>query len=100
MQMVDYRWTAARLPRYDHYSAISSALTHQVDPEELKGICEVLKEQGVTAVVISACYSPIDQDIKQEEQVRDIAQAILPNARITISKDVAHIGMSLICHAY
>lgn len=48
----------------------------------------------MTAVVVSGCYSPIDQDIKQEEQVRDIAQSILPGARITISKEVAHIGPS------
>lgn len=55
-------------------------------------ICVELKSQGVTALVISACYSPIDQDLRQEEQVRDIAQAILPDTRITISKEVAHIG--------
>ncbi|WRT68137.1 uncharacterized protein IL334_005112 [Kwoniella shivajii] len=64
-----------------------------VDPLEIRGICEEIKKQGIKAVAVSACYSPIDRTIKQEELVREIINAELPGVKVSISKEVANIGL-------
>lgn len=43
-------------------------------------------------MAISSVYSPIDQSVKQEELVRAVIQAELPDVRVTVSKEVANIG--------
>ncbi|WRT70958.1 uncharacterized protein IL334_007957 [Kwoniella shivajii] len=64
----------------------------QVDVNEIRGICAELKSQGIRTVAVSGVYSPIDHDIKQEELVRDILQAEIPDIKVTISKEVANIA--------
>ena len=59
---------------------------------EIRGICAEIKRQNVKTVAISAIYAPIDHSLRQEELVRSIVAAELPDVRITISKEVANIG--------
>ncbi|ORY30778.1 putative hydantoinase [Naematelia encephala] len=65
----------------------------QVDVAEIRGICEEIKRQGIKTVAVSAVYSPIDGTIKQEETVRAIIKAELPDVKVTISKEVANLGL-------
>ncbi|KLT44591.1 putative hydantoinase [Cutaneotrichosporon oleaginosum] len=64
-----------------------------IDPAEIRAICAAMRERDVRAVVVSGCYSPIDDEFRQEERVGAIIRAELPGARVTLSKDVAHIGL-------
>ena len=43
-------------------------------------------------VAVSAVYSPIDFDERQEELVRAIIQQEIPGIPISISKEVANLG--------
>ncbi|WWD16126.1 hypothetical protein CI109_100551 [Kwoniella shandongensis] len=65
----------------------------EVDPLEIRGICAEIKRQGIKAIVVSGCYSPIDHDIRQEEFVREIIRAELPDVKVCISKEVANIDL-------
>ncbi|WOO78677.1 Putative D-/L-hydantoinase subunit A [Vanrija pseudolonga] len=65
----------------------------KVDPLEIRGIAAEMRRLDVQTIAVSSCYAPIDLEIKQEELVRDILQAELPGVRVTISKDVANIGL-------
>ncbi|WWC88966.1 uncharacterized protein L201_003881 [Kwoniella dendrophila CBS 6074] len=64
-----------------------------VNPLEIRGICEEIKKQGIQTIAVSACYSPIDREIRQEELVREIIHEELPGVKVCISKEVAHIGL-------
>ncbi|KAK8847715.1 hypothetical protein IAR55_005574 [Kwoniella newhampshirensis] len=64
-----------------------------VDVNEIRGICVELKKQDIKTVAVSGVYSPIDHDLKQEEQVRDVLKAEIPGIKVTISKEVANIGL-------
>ncbi|KAK4684534.1 uncharacterized protein P7C73_g5641, partial [Tremellales sp. Uapishka_1] len=64
-----------------------------VDATEIRGICEAIKIQGIKTVAISGIYSPIDHEYRQEEMVRDILLAEVPGVTVTISKEVANIGL-------
>ncbi|WVW84309.1 hypothetical protein I302_106343 [Kwoniella bestiolae CBS 10118] len=64
-----------------------------VDPLEIRGICEEIRKQGIRTVAVSASYSPIDREIRQEEFVREIIHAELPGVKVCISKEVANIGL-------
>lgn len=65
----------------------------QVEPNEIRGICAEIKRQNIHTVAVSAVYSPIDHSVKQEELVRSIILSELPDVRVTISKEVANIGV-------
>ncbi|WWC72806.1 uncharacterized protein I206_106770 [Kwoniella pini CBS 10737] len=64
-----------------------------VDINEIRGVAAELKRQGTKTVAVSGIYSPIDHDLKQEETVREILQAEIPDIKVTISKEVANIGL-------
>lgn len=67
----------------------------QVDPVEVRGICAEIQRQGIKSVAVSGCYSPIDNDIRQEELVRDIILDEIPGIKVCISKEVANVGKYL-----
>jgi len=75
-------------------SGLDILLTDKVDTDEIRGFCAEIKRQGIKTVAISGIYSPIDREFRQEELVRAVVSAELPNVRITISKEVANIGES------
>ncbi|TID16830.1 hypothetical protein E6O75_ATG09596 [Venturia nashicola] len=54
--------------------------------------CKIIKELGLTAVVIAGVYSPIDEIFQQENKVRDIVSRELPDVNIVCSHEVANIG--------
>lgn len=67
-------------------------LTTQVEVDEIRSFCAEIARQGIQTIAVSGIYSPIDREFRQEELVRDIIHAQLPNVRVTISKEVANIG--------
>lgn len=54
--------------------------------------CKAIRERGISAVVVSGVFSPIDHHFRQEAKVRDILQRELPGVDIVCSSDVSNIG--------
>ena len=63
-----------------------------VDEAQVIERCQEIKALGITAIVITGIFSPIDETFKQEDRVRDIIQKQLPNADIVCSHEVANLG--------
>jgi len=63
-----------------------------VNIDEIRGYCAEIRRQGIKTVAISGIYSPIDREFRQEELVKAMVSAELPDVRVTISKEVANIG--------
>ena len=55
--------------------------------------CAEIKKLGLTAVVVVGCFSPIDEEFKQEDRVREIVQREIPGADVIASHEVANIGL-------
>ncbi|RDW60077.1 putative hydantoinase [Coleophoma crateriformis] len=54
--------------------------------------CQEIKKRGITAVVISGVFAPIDEHFKQEDHVRSIIQRELPGVDVVCSSEVSNIG--------
>lgn len=54
--------------------------------------CAEIKKLGLTAVVISGVFSPIDEVFQQENRVRDIVLREIPGVDVVVSHEVANIG--------
>jgi N-methylhydantoinase A/oxoprolinase/acetone carboxylase beta subunit len=61
------------------------------DPDEVRGIVEKIKEQGITAIAISSVFSPVNQTF--EEQTAEIVKSTIPDANITLSSEIGRIGL-------
>jgi N-methylhydantoinase A/oxoprolinase/acetone carboxylase beta subunit/DUF917 family protein len=55
--------------------------------------CAEIKKLGLSAVVVVGCFSPIDEEFKQEDRVREIVQREIPGADVIVSHEVANIGL-------
>ncbi|KZO99530.1 hypothetical protein CALVIDRAFT_477301 [Calocera viscosa TUFC12733] len=64
-----------------------------VIPAEVEAACKEIAAQGIRAVAISSVYAPIDHVYQQEEQVEAIVRKLVPNAHITVSKQISNIGL-------
>ncbi|KAI9832005.1 MAG: hypothetical protein M1819_004549 [Sarea resinae] len=61
--------------------------------EQVVRECAVLREKGISAVVVAGVYSPIDEVFKQEYQVRDIILRQMPSGTdVVCSCEVANLG--------
>lgn len=61
------------------------------DPEEIQTAAAAIGARGVTAVAISAVFSPVNHD--QEDQAAAIVAAALPEVSITRSNEIGRIGL-------
>ena len=61
------------------------------DEEEVRGIAEQIKAQGITAIAISSVFSPVNQSF--EEQTATIVKSVIPDANITLSSEIGRIGL-------
>ena len=63
-----------------------------VDEAQVVQRCQEIKALGISAIVITGIFSPIDETFKQEDKVRHIIQRELPSADIVCSHEVANLG--------
>jgi N-methylhydantoinase A/oxoprolinase/acetone carboxylase beta subunit len=61
------------------------------DPDEVRAAAESIKARGITAVAISAVFSPVNHD--QEDQASGIVAEVIPDATITRSNEIGRIGL-------
>lgn len=63
-----------------------------IDEAEVVSQCREIEKRGITSIVISGVFSPIDDHFKQEEHVRSIVARELPHADVVCSSEVSNIG--------
>ena len=61
------------------------------DPDEVRGICEQIRDAGLNAIAISSVFSPVNATF--EEQSAEIARSVIPDANITLSSEIGRIGL-------
>lgn len=60
--------------------------------EQVVEQCRIIKEKGLSAVVVAGVYSPIDEVFQQENRVREIVLREIPGVDVVCSHEVANIG--------
>ncbi|KKY18077.1 putative hydantoinase [Phaeomoniella chlamydospora] len=71
---------------------IDGSLIAEVEEDEVRQQCEIIKSKGIKSVVVLGIFSPIDVHYRQEEQVADMIRKLYPEADVVLSKDVANLG--------
>jgi N-methylhydantoinase A/oxoprolinase/acetone carboxylase beta subunit len=71
---------------------IDGSLIAELDVDEVKRHCEIIKSHGIKSIAIVGVFSPIDVVFKQEETAAAIIRDLYPEANVVCSKDVANIG--------
>ncbi|KAF9878718.1 hydantoinase/oxoprolinase [Colletotrichum karsti] len=71
---------------------VDGGLISDIDPEEIRAQCAIIREKGIRNVVVNGIFSPIDTTERQEERAADIIRSELPGCTVTCSKDVANLG--------
>jgi DUF917 family protein len=82
-----------------HYALVKGGLEvdgdliSDIEEQEIVDQCKVMKEKGITSVVVNGVFSPIDTIEKQEEHAADIIRRELgEQVDIVLSKTVANLG--------
>jgi N-methylhydantoinase A/oxoprolinase/acetone carboxylase beta subunit len=61
---------------------IDGSLIAELDIEEVKRQCEIIKSQGIKSIAIVGIFSPIDIFYKQEETAAEIVMECYPEADV------------------
>lgn len=81
-----------------HYALVKGGLEvdgnliSEIDEEEIKQQCQIIAEKGIRSIVLNGIFSPIDTTYQQEERAAEIVKAVLPEAHVVLSKEVANLG--------
>jgi N-methylhydantoinase A/oxoprolinase/acetone carboxylase beta subunit len=71
---------------------VDGNLIADVDLEEIKDQCEIIKQKGITSIVVIGVFSPIDSTHRQEERAAQVINDTLPGCHVVLSKEVANLG--------
>ncbi|RDW59966.1 hypothetical protein BP6252_13053 [Coleophoma cylindrospora] len=71
---------------------VDGNLIADIDEEEIRQHCEIIKSKGIKSVVIAGVFSPVDILHKQEQRAADVVRAVYPGVDIVLSQDVANLG--------
>jgi N-methylhydantoinase A/oxoprolinase/acetone carboxylase beta subunit len=71
---------------------VDGNLIGDLDPEEIKDQCKIIKQEGITSIVVIGVFSPIDSTHRQEERAAQIINEELPGSHVVLSKEVANLG--------
>ncbi|KAL7769277.1 hypothetical protein ACKLNR_000661 [Fusarium oxysporum f. sp. zingiberi] len=71
---------------------VDGRLISDIDPDEIKTQCSIIKQKGIKCVVVVGIFSPIDTVERQEERAADIIKAEIPGCDVVCSKEVANLG--------
>ena len=61
------------------------------DPDEIKAAAADIKAKGITAIAVSAVFSPVNTSM--EEQAAAILETDVPGSTVTKSSDIGRIGL-------
>ncbi|KAF2187674.1 hypothetical protein K469DRAFT_685557 [Zopfia rhizophila CBS 207.26] len=71
---------------------VDGSLIRDINPDEIRKECEIIKSKGITSVVVNGVFSPIDTIEKQEERAAEIVKDEIPGVDVVLSKEVANLG--------
>ncbi|KAI1208066.1 DUF917-domain-containing protein [Annulohypoxylon truncatum] len=71
---------------------VDGYLISDIDENEIREQCAIIREKGIKSIVVNGVFSPIDTVEKQEERAAAIIRAEIPGADIVCSKEVANLG--------
>lgn len=71
---------------------IDGSLIAELDEDEVRQQCDIIKSEGIKSIAIVGIFSPIDVLHAQEETAASIVRSMCPEADVVCSKDVANIG--------
>ncbi|THZ92560.1 DUF917-domain-containing protein [Aureobasidium pullulans] len=71
---------------------VDGNLISDINAEEIKEQCCIIKEKGITSIVVNGVFSPIDSTHHQEERAAQIINQALPGCHVVLSKEVANLG--------
>jgi N-methylhydantoinase A/oxoprolinase/acetone carboxylase beta subunit len=71
---------------------IEGHLISDIDEEEIRSQCAIIKEKGIKSIVVNGVFSPIDLFHKQETRAADIIRTEIPGCDVVCSRDVANLG--------
>ncbi|KID98192.1 hydantoinase, partial [Metarhizium majus ARSEF 297] len=71
---------------------VDGNLIYDIDADEIKTHCEVIREKGINSIVVNGVFSPIDTVERQEERAATIISQELPNSYVVCSRDIANLG--------
>ncbi|KAH9886838.1 hypothetical protein F4778DRAFT_440929 [Xylariomycetidae sp. FL2044] len=71
---------------------IDGSLIAELDEDEVRRQCEVIRSKGIRSIVVAGIFSPIDMVYRQEERAAEIIGEVYPEADVVLSKEVANIG--------
>lgn len=67
-------------------------LIADIDLEEIKDQCEIIKQKGIRSIVVIGVFSPIDSTHRQEARAAQVINDALPGCHVVLSKEVANLG--------
>lgn len=71
---------------------VDGRLISDIDQDEIKAQCSIIKDKGIKSVVVIGIFSPIDTVELQEERAADIIRSEIPGCDVVCSKEVANLG--------
>ncbi|KAM0546694.1 hypothetical protein ACHAPJ_010731 [Fusarium lateritium] len=71
---------------------VDGRLISDINQDEIKEQCSIIKDKGIKSVVVVGVFSPIDTVELQEERAADIIKAEIPGCDVVCSKEVANLG--------
>ncbi|KAF4344506.1 Hydantoin utilization A, partial [Fusarium beomiforme] len=71
---------------------INNALTMMLDSTSVDPHCSIIKQKGISSIVVIGIFSPIDTVEQQEKRAADIIKAEIPGCDVVCSKEVANLG--------
>ncbi|KAI0841946.1 DUF917-domain-containing protein [Hypoxylon sp. FL0890] len=71
---------------------VDGYLISDIDENEIKEQCAILREKGIKSIVVNGVFSPIDTVEQQEERAAAIIRAEIPGCDVVCSKEVANLG--------
>lgn len=71
---------------------VDGHLISDINNDEIREQCRIIREKEITTVVVNGVFSPIDTVERQEERAADIIRAEIPGVDVVLSKEVANLG--------
>ncbi|KAK6069987.1 hydantoinase protein [Seiridium cupressi] len=71
---------------------IDGTLISELDEDEIRRHCGIIRSQGIKSIVVAGVFSPIDVIYRQEERAAEVIREVYPEADVVVSKEVANIG--------
>ncbi|KAF4494462.1 D-amino acid hydantoin hydrolase (hydantoinase) [Fusarium agapanthi] len=71
---------------------VDGRLISDIDPDEIKTQCSIIKQKGINSVVVVGIFSPIATVERKEERAADAIKAEIPGCDVVCSEEVANLG--------